>query len=582
MQITDVFGNESRTAGKEVMLTVTGSPVYLVGDFADEITSEDVGFEVEKQYTVPAGESFQVVVKRSGLASGLNGSYDLRMPEGWTYTKTSFAATGEETTDYISVQPSADATDGVYTMSLRAIGEDGTVYCTQSIAVSIDELKEFDIKPYLESSKDFTDWSVAVTVNNHKEDAGKKGTVKLYQMSAEGETLLGELPYDVEAGDSQTLLFQWPEWSPDLYRVKMVATDEDGTETVLYQKISFLAAVQKKANQEIKLDGILDESEWGDAMEFPFASYTKNAGEWGGKEDLSAVGYLKWDSEKLYMAVRVTDDTHYQKHHGSNMWESDGIQFAIDPARGQKPGLYGNSENGLALNDEDGKACSYQWQACLGKSPDVLSNGSFTVVRDGTTTTYEAAIPWSDITNEFFDALEGTDIGFSILVNDDDGIGRKGFLEYMSGIGSGKDVNKYGDVLLVANDSDDPVVDPDDPKPVDPKPDDPKPEDPKPADPKPEDPKPADPTPDKPGQDDSKNDDSKKDDTKPAAPSDSNGSSNGTNGTNQTAETAPTSADGAAPATGDVNNAVATSVMLAGMFLFVAAAQMAARRRKGR
>ena len=187
------------------------------------------------------------------------------------------------------------------------------------------------------------------------------------------------------------------------------------------------------------------------------------------------VGYLKWDSEKLYMAIRVTDDTHYQMAHGSNLWGGDSIQFAVDPARGQKPGMYGNSETGVGLNSEDGAVCNYQWMACLGNTPDILSSDCFAVVRDGTTTVYEAAIPWADVTNEFFKALVDTDVGFSILVNDNDGIGRKGYLEYMSGIGAGKDVNQYGDVLLVANDNEEPIVDPTDPAPTDPTPTDPDP-----------------------------------------------------------------------------------------------------------
>lgn len=38
---------------------------------------------------------------------------------------------------------------------------------------------------------------------------------------------------------------------------------------------------------------------------------------------------------------------------------------------------------------------------------------------------------------------------FSLLVNDNDGEGGRGWLEYNSGIGSSKDVNAFGDLYLM-------------------------------------------------------------------------------------------------------------------------------------
>lgn len=493
--VTDLFGNENRTSGKDVTVSLSDLPVYLTGDFAEDLTLNKAGFKADGQYTVPAGGVAQITVHRDAEAAKLTGTYELRLPEGWTTTGGTFAAASEATVDRIPVQVPAGTKTGNYTVSLRAIGDNGEVYCSQILTVTVKELQPYVIAPHLESSKDYTDWSVAVTVNHFTAGGRKTGTMKLYNMSADPAQLLGELPYDVEPGGSQTLNFRWPAWGPDTYVVKMVAVDDDGTETVQTKKLSFLAAVERASWQTMTTDGVLDDAEWGDAMEFPLPNYHKLGGDWNGPEDAAAVGYLKWDAEKLYLAIRMTDDEHFQEATGNNIWQGDSIQFSVDPARSTEPGLEGNSQTGFALNGTTGTVSNYQWLACIGRAPGALPEEAFAVTREGTTTTYEAAIPWEAVTNDRFEAIENLCVGFSVLVNDNDGGVRKGFLEYMSGIGLGNNVNQFGDLLLAANDSKQPEVDPTDPEPTDPEPTDPTPTDPTPTDPKPTDPTPTDPKP---------------------------------------------------------------------------------------
>ncbi|MNF19435.1 hypothetical protein D3C80_2242310 [compost metagenome] len=59
------------------------------------------------------------------------------------------------------------------------------------------------------------------------------------------------------------------------------------------------------------------------------------------------------------------------------------------------------------------------------------------------------AIPWSALLPAGTTAAPGSDFGFSLLINDDDGSGRRGWMEYMGGIGSSKDPDAFGDLLLV-------------------------------------------------------------------------------------------------------------------------------------
>jgi hypothetical protein len=61
---------------------------------------------------------------------------------------------------------------------------------------------------------------------------------------------------------------------------------------------------------------------------------------------------------------------------------------------------------------------------------------------------YEAAIPWSELTYETDRVQEELKLKFSLLVNDNDGECRRGWIEYNSGIRTAKDINAFGDLFL--------------------------------------------------------------------------------------------------------------------------------------
>ena len=66
------------------------------------------------------------------------------------------------------------------------------------------------------------------------------------------------------------------------------------------------------------------------------------------------------------------------------------------------------------------------------------------------TTVYEIALPWTEILPEKFSELDlNRSLGFSMLVNDNDGKGRRGWIEYASGIGEGKNTALFTYLNLV-------------------------------------------------------------------------------------------------------------------------------------
>ena len=68
--------------------------------------------------------------------------------------------------------------------------------------------------------------------------------------------------------------------------------------------------------------------------------------------------------------------------------------------------------------------------------------------RNGDITVYEAKFPWEQIFGEKIDVFKMTDLVFSILVNENDGLGRTGWIEYAGGIGNGKNPGEFIRVKL--------------------------------------------------------------------------------------------------------------------------------------
>lgn len=68
------------------------------------------------------------------------------------------------------------------------------------------------------------------------------------------------------------------------------------------------------------------------------------------------------------------------------------------------------------------------------------------VNQDGGKTVYTARFPLKELGVK--EISPGSAFGFSILVNDNDGTGRKGYLHWANGIGDAKDPAEFGGVIL--------------------------------------------------------------------------------------------------------------------------------------
>jgi acetyl esterase/lipase len=206
---------------------------------------------------------------------------------------------------------------------------------------------------------------------------------------------------------------------------------------------TFNALLLPKLREPIQIDGKL--SKWSDQTRFEVKDV--QISDWQGDQDISATGFLSWDTDNLYLALEVIDDKHVQSLSGDAIWSGDSIQIGIGIANsdGTVPSEY--HELGVARGDT-GALLKWRWQAPSGFNLGDAVDLQFAIDRVDSKTNYEIAIPWHELSHDIAQVKQGMKLKFSLLINDNDGEGRRGWLEYNSGIGTFKDVNAFGDLYL--------------------------------------------------------------------------------------------------------------------------------------
>lgn len=184
--------------------------------------------------------------------------------------------------------------------------------------------------------------------------------------------------------------------------------------------------------------GLLLKMDTSDSVVNLFSAEPNPAMHWQGPADLSATARIAYTAEALYLHVIATDDTHMQPCHGAEIWRGDSIQLAVrtDDSR---PEYF---EAGLALGN-DGKVEGWIYTLPPG-SPLALGaidkSLTYDVKREDKQTHYIIRIPWKSLGN---DGSPANGLRLNFIINDDDGRGRKGWVQLSDGIGKDKNADLF-------------------------------------------------------------------------------------------------------------------------------------------
>lgn len=160
---------------------------------------------------------------------------------------------------------------------------------------------------------------------------------------------------------------------------------------------------------------------------------------WQGPQDCSAEIRLYETDHKLTIEAEVTDDIHFQDGRGG-LWNGDSVQCCF-----QLPGQSGFWEiNAGLLND--GTVRTGISNTPLGfNSERAAEQIRARISRNGTKTIYHIEIPF-----HLFGTEHSLKAGFqfNLLINDNDGEGRDGWLHIAPGIGENKNPEKYPFIIF--------------------------------------------------------------------------------------------------------------------------------------
>ncbi len=227
------------------------------------------------------------------------------------------------------------------------------------------------------------------------------------------------------------------------------------------------AVVLPRGDREIAIDGSLIDWPRLPALRLDDRRQLSGTGQgaWRGPRDASAVAFLMWDEEAIYVACTVRDEWHRALDANTLMLTeipaADSVVLTFDPDRdtrsnGPDPGRREDREFWLA--DENGREV-VQWDRLRGTARVLDPQAARMVVlhdKEQGLTTHEARIPWSEILPPGRTAKVGLCVDMQIVVNDFDESTDpmpQTRLGWTFGLGPVVDPGLLGSVMLVADDA---------------------------------------------------------------------------------------------------------------------------------
>jgi hypothetical protein len=160
--------------------------------------------------------------------------------------------------------------------------------------------------------------------------------------------------------------------------------------------------------------------------------------------DISCRFSAMWDDGSLYLAVDVTDDVHDNANTPDLIWLGDSLQAAFDVGLNGGLGYDGVDDYELGWARTSSGDAKVRWAA----PPSAPETSEAAVALSDGRAVYEVRIPAGDL--GVSPLAEGRELGFTLLVNDADGEGREGWIEWTPGVGEFKDPEAFGRIRLAA------------------------------------------------------------------------------------------------------------------------------------
>lgn len=446
----DEYGNEIEMASDNGIYTFTAdkAPVFILGDIEKAVLLEESEDSKVKgglnAYTaeVPYNDQYTIEVTAED-------GYEIQM-DAPDCVKNINIADIKDGIGYVTFTSTANAGDE-YTVCVKLV-KDGKITSLETVNIKGVDTANITASVNLINNNNLNRWQAEFHIENHSETIPVRGKVRIKSPSSfeTDYTDIGLVPCKTVG----RVLVNLPEIrKKGEYNVEYELVLDNGAVISSSDKIDFTLA--KYAEDKPTIDGKTDKNEWSkDIMMYAENDYQiKQITDWKGVNDLSAKSCIEWDEENMYLFCEVTDDIFNQPEPAATCYKGDSVQFGVfygdevQVAIGQKNTSY--HEIALSKTPDGAKAYRYLSQDNCYEKGDITDKCELAIEREGNKTIYECKIPWEALLMPGQKPKLGDRLGFSFLVNDNDGGGRRGWIEYASGIGESKDTTLFTYLKLI-------------------------------------------------------------------------------------------------------------------------------------
>lgn len=443
----DMYGNKRTVNGRNGIFTfrATNEPIYIVGEFKKPSVSDVTPFtdyNIEKKLKIVNGDILNVKVHKNfaenaGIEIKASDSFEVVSNEGFS---------GDTANVSIKVKKDDVASD-IFTLN---VVEGNNVLQSEVFEVEFSMPATVTLKTELPDENEINKWNAILTVKNNSSKQCLNGYVTFEKPTGWSNLKIpiGRVP----ANRTAVVKFALPELiKKGMLPIKYELSLTDGTKIINEENIDFTLA--KYASVKPEIDGKLGEWDIYTAMYSNDPSQIKMIKDYGGTDDLSAKSFVMWDEEYLYFASEVTDNIFSNTETGDTIWKGDSVQIGIYGrenefvAMGQAGTNY--TEIGIAKTPEGVQMHRWRVQNENVGETGSIENFEGEVIREGNKTYYEFKIPWKEVLPSNISIENAEKLGFSMLVNDNDGSGRRGWIEYASGIGESKNTAMFTYIKLL-------------------------------------------------------------------------------------------------------------------------------------
>lgn len=430
-ELSDLYGNSEMIDSLDGSFTfdITDEPVYLIGILGNTQQSKVLFGKVNDSITICENESAEVAAFNN---SQIKTVLDFRLPANIT------ASAINGTNAVLNAGDNGNTGEVVRVLVKEA--QTGKIYYSYDLPVTYEDTLSAKFRAmYFRNGR----WYCVTDLKNNSTKESISGNI-LIKSDELGESKV--IRFDtIIPGDERHMRLILP---ANMSGTRQTFSGEIRTNTgdVYNIEDEMYFAGFKRMEKRPVVDGVLDD--WN--LEMPIIvnkteQYFNNPKVYLGEEDLSGKIYGAYDDKNFYLAAQVTDDTMYSTNPNNYIWACDSIQFAFANIR-KISGLRTEYSVGMLNGTPQMKRETFMvvdTGIVDNKDAGIKEPTEIQVTRNGNITTYEMKIPWTEIYGQGADISSMKEVIFSVLINDNDGNGRKGWLEFCPGIGSSKNAASF-------------------------------------------------------------------------------------------------------------------------------------------